>query len=151
MGGNDLLQAYGNNAAALAVHEAFVTQAPFVLEELRRIAGKDTPLLLGTIYDPSDGMGDTTALQIASWPEALEWIQRFNDAIRELAAKFDAHLCDIHAHFQGHGLKAGNPAQSDPQPENRELYYCGVVEPNLWGADALRTLWWRKLVEIGVV
>ena len=145
MGGNDLLQAFGSEAAARAAHQAFQTQAPAVLKELRALAGKDAPILLGTIYDPSDGTGDTAALQIASWPQALAWIQQFNETIRQVAASHNALLSDIHAHFLGHGLKAGNPAQSNPQPVNRDLYYCGVVEPNLWGANAIRDLWWQSV------
>ncbi|MDI6105058.1 hypothetical protein QLQ12_41390 [Actinoplanes sp. NEAU-A12] len=51
----------------------------------------------------------------------------------------------VHAAFQGHGVSAGDPARSDPRPIDRSLWFCGVVEPNAWGAHAIRTAWWNAL------
>jgi hypothetical protein len=49
--------------------------------------------------------------------------------------------------FHGHGAATGDPAQPDPRPANRKLSYCGVIEPNAYGAHEIRSLWWRTLRE----
>ncbi len=151
MGGNDLLKAYGNDAAADAALTRFRDNGGAVLSELRNLLGDHAPILLGTIYDPSDGTGDTARLQIAAWPASLHYIEAFNAEIRRLATLHKATLVEIHGAFLGHGLMAGNPAGHEARPENRGLYYCGVVEPNAWGASALRALWWNALVAARVV
>jgi lysophospholipase L1-like esterase len=154
IGGNDLLQAFGNDAAADAAHLALREHGEVILQRLRTLMGQDAPILLGTIYDPSDGTGDSAAVQIMAWPSALSWLHRFhrfNETLTELAANYGAILTDIHAYFLGHGITVGSPAQEDPRPANRELYYCGVIEPNGWGAGAIRALWWETLVNAGFI
>jgi len=146
LGGNDLLQSYGDDGAVREALQRFRNNADAVLAELRSLCGVELPILLSTIYDPSDGTGDTNAMGIAPWPTALSWIRSFNETIRQLASAHGATLVDTYAAFQGHGLKVGAPSQSEARPENRELYYCGVVEPNAWGASALRGLWWDALM-----
>ena len=148
MGGNDLLQTFGDDAAAQAAHDALRTHTRATLIALREWAG-DIPTIVTTIYDPSDGTGDTSRLGIVAWPAALGWIARYNDTLREAAHDYGALLADAHAHFAGYGLRAGNPAQTDPRPANHNLYFCGVVEPNAWGASALRGLWWETLARAG--
>jgi lysophospholipase L1-like esterase len=149
MGGNDLLQCFGNDDAAEAAWLALREHGEVVLQRLRALMGPDAPILLGTIYDPSDGTGDSAAVQIMAWPSALEWLHRFNETLTGLAAAYSAALTDIHARFLGHGITVGSPAQKEARPANRELYYCGVIEPNGWGAGAIRALWWETLVQIG--
>lgn len=150
MGGNDLLQMFGNDDAAQNAHRALRENGQAIIAKVQQMSEPDAPLLIGTIYDPSDGTGDTTRLDILSWPGALAWIHRFNETLRELAAKNNATLVDLHAAFQGHGLASGEtPAQPDPRPANRQLYYCGVIEPNAWGASAIRAAWWDALANAG--
>jgi lysophospholipase L1-like esterase len=149
MGGNDLLQCFGNDEAAEAAHLALREHGGVVLHRLRTLMGADGPILLGTIYDPSDGTGDSSAVQMMAWPTALAWLHRFNDTLKELAATYGATLTDIHDRFLSHGITVGRPAQEEPRPTNRELYYCGVIEPNGWGAGAIRALWWETLVQTG--
>jgi lysophospholipase L1-like esterase len=152
MGGNDLLQTFGDESAAREAHRALQENGRSILSQVRKLSEPDAPVLLGTVYDPSDGTGDTGRLNLLPWPGALDWIYRFNDTLRGLAAKNDARLVDLHALFLGHGLATGeNPAQSDPRPAHRELYYCGVIEPNAWGASAIRAGWWDALLGAGLV
>ena len=145
MGGNDLLQSYGDDASARLACQRLSNNGDALLGELRKIVGKSCPVLISTIYDPSDGTGDTAALNIAPWPSVLAWIDAYNNILRRLAADYDAILVDVRAAFQGHGLNAGDPSSSEARPQNHDLYYCGVVEPNAWGASALRALWWNSL------
>lgn len=152
MGGNDLLQTFGSEDAARQAHRALAENGQAILAAVRASVEPDAPILLGTVYDPTDGTGDTAQLNILPWPGALDWIHRFNETLRELASKNEVTLVDLHDIFQGHGLATGeSPAQPDPRPASRELYYCGVIEPNAWGASAIRAGWWDALVQAGLV
>jgi hypothetical protein len=64
-----------------------------------------------------------------------------------LAQRHGAAVADVHRRFLGHGTAAGDPAQSDPRPANRDLWYCAVIEPNAWGAAEIRHAWWHSLAE----
>ena len=68
-----------------------------------------------------------------------------NAGLRAAAEDNGARIAEIHDRFLGHGLRAGNPAQSDPRPDNRDLWYCRIIEPNAWGADAVRASFWHAL------
>ncbi|MDX1934963.1 MAG: SGNH/GDSL hydrolase family protein [Capsulimonadales bacterium] len=149
MGGNDLVQCWLNDIAARDANRALLQHGAAILTALRRTMGKDAPILVGTIYDPSDGTGNGSGLDLMQWPTALEWLRSFNESLRSLAKTYDARTADIHATFLGHGLTVGDPTQSDSHPANRNLWYCGTIEPNAWGASALRALWWETLVASG--
>lgn len=149
MGGNDLLQTFGSDASARAAGHALRENGHAALAELRRLCAPDVSIVLGTIYDPSDGTGDTARLGILPWPGALEQIARFNETIRALANEHEALVADIHGDFLGHGLRAGNPSQSEARPAGRDLWYCGVVEPNAWGASAIRRVFHETLTAAG--
>jgi hypothetical protein len=151
MGGNDLLQTFGDRDAGLNAHRALWENGNAVLEALRGLLEPGAPLLIGTIYDLSDGTGDTEHLNIPFWPSAVEGIWRFNEMLRTLAREHGAQVADIHAAFQGHGLKSGDPSADIARPENREMYYCGVIEPNAWGANAIRAVWWDNLRTAGFI
>jgi lysophospholipase L1-like esterase len=149
MGGNDLLKAFGDEAGAEAAHRALRENSSAVLSSLRALMQAESPILVGTVYDPSDGTGNAAALELLPWPGALEWILRFNETLCDIAAQNGAIVADIYVQFRGHGLDTGDPAQTEPDPLNRNLYYCGVIEPNAWGANAIRQLWWNTLAQIG--
>ena len=59
-----------------------------------------------------------------------------------MADQHDAVVADIHALFLGNGLQAGNPAQPAAHPGYRALRYCQIIEPDAWGADAVRAVFW---------
>jgi hypothetical protein len=46
-------------------------------------------------------------------------------------------------------VSSGDPGQPDPRPANSDLWYCGVIEPNAWGAHQIRATWWHALVDAG--
>jgi lysophospholipase L1-like esterase len=85
IGGNDLLQAYGNDALAQKALRQFQSNLPQILTGLRQVVG-NVPILLGNIYDPSDGSGDTVKLGLSHWGRALEWIAAFNAEIETQAS-----------------------------------------------------------------
>ena len=62
MGGNDLLAAYGNATAARRAIRTVVDNCRLVLGSLRSLMGSEAPIVVATVYDPSDGSGDARRL-----------------------------------------------------------------------------------------
>ena len=142
VGGNDLLGAYGDTAAARAVVAAVGEQVDAALSRVRGLAAPEARIAVATVYDPSDGTGDTTRVGLPAWRDAPRALEELNAVLRDAAARHGARVADLHARFLGHGLSAGDPAQHDPRPPGRDLWFCGVIEPNAWGADAVRAAFW---------
>jgi lysophospholipase L1-like esterase len=148
MGGNDLLSAYGVTGPDAGAAESAVgrvaTIGEAVLVQLRRLAGDGCRIIVTTIYDPTDGTGDMHSVLSGSWPEGLQFLAQANAVLTDLAGRHGAAVADVHRHFAGHGNHAGDPSQTDAYPANRELWYCGAVEPNGWGAHEIRRVWWDQ-------
>jgi lysophospholipase L1-like esterase len=143
-GGNDILLCFGDTSAALAAVRTVTTRLAEVLARVRS-RFPEAMVVLGTVYDPSDGTGDAARLALPPWPDAVRVIGHLNDALRGLAAAHGIRLADIHQRFLGHGLSAGDPTQADPRPDSRDLWYCHVIEPNAWGASEVRAAFWEAL------
>ena len=124
MGGNDLLAAYGDTTAARRAIAAVVDNGRLVLASLRALMGPEAPIVVATVYDPSDGSGDAGGLGLPPWPEALALLAELNRALRALAEDHRALVADVHARFLGHGLAAGDPTQPAARPRDRGLWYC---------------------------
>jgi lysophospholipase L1-like esterase len=150
MGGNDLMTGYGHTAAAEAAIERVVAVGEDVLRRVRAAAGPRAPIVVSTVYDPSDGAGILPRpAMLPPWPDGPRLVGALNAALVGLAGRHGAVVADVHAHFLGHGAAVGDPAQPQPRPANRALWYCGVIEPNAWGAHEIRATWWRALDEAG--
>jgi lysophospholipase L1-like esterase len=145
MGGNDLLTAYGDVTAARRAIQTVTSNGRRVLAGLRALMGPEAPIMVATVYDPSDGTGDALRLGLPVWPEALSLLAELNEVLRDLAEEYRALVADIHGRFLGHGLATGDPAQPDPRPANGGLWYCGLIEPNAWGASEIRAAFWEAL------
>jgi lysophospholipase L1-like esterase len=145
VGGNDLLGAYGDTEAARRVVDTVGHRLDEILRTLEQHTAPGARLVVGTVYDPSDGTGDAEALGLPPWPDAVTVVGELNSAIRQVAAKHRATVADVHAAFLGHGLRAGDPRQPDPRPAARDLWYCSLIEPNAWGASAVRGAFWDAL------
>ncbi|HZG94131.1 MAG TPA: SGNH/GDSL hydrolase family protein [Mycobacteriales bacterium] len=144
-GGNDLLQVYGDTPAARRVCRVVAANVREVLAAVRRLGGGDCVIAVGTVYDPSDGTGDAARLGIPPWPDGVAMIGELNAALTEVAREHGGAVAGIHELFLGHGVEAGSPAQPSPRPAERDLWYCGVIEPNAWGASAVRAAFWAAL------
>jgi lysophospholipase L1-like esterase len=149
MGGNDLLAAYGSSSAGRQAIEQVTDNGHRLLASLRAMMGPMAPIVIATVYDPSDGTGDAVRLGLPVWPEALELLAELNRALRTLAEEHQALVAEVHGRFLGHGLAIGDPTQSDPRPSNRDLWYCGLIEPNAWGASEIRASFWQVLATNG--
>jgi lysophospholipase L1-like esterase len=145
MGGNDLLGAYGDDVAAADAVLHVADTAAAVLRRLRELAGA-VPIVLSTVYDPSDATAWASG-DLPCWPAGLGLLHDLNAVLAEVAEDHGAVLADVHGAFRGHGASAGDPGQSDPRPDNRDLWYRRAVGPNVWGAAAISSCWWGALLE----
>ena len=145
MGGNDLLAAYGDTTASRRAIRTVVDNGRVVLASLRALMGAQAPIVVATVYDPSDGSGDASRLGLPPWPEALELLAELNRALRTLAEDHQVLVADVHARFLGHGLATGNPGQAAARPADRGLWYRQLIEPNAWGASEIRAAFWATL------
>ncbi len=145
VGGNDVLGAYGDTRGALRVVETVRTRVGQALDRLHALVAPSDPIVVGTVYDPSDGSGEAWRVGLPPWPDVVDVLAELNAALRAVAAERGAIVADIHGRFLGHGLQAGNPGQPHARPAERGLWYCNVIEPNAWGADAVRAAFWSAL------
>jgi lysophospholipase L1-like esterase len=145
MGGNDLLMAYGDDVAGADAVLHVAETAAVILRRLRAIAGP-APIVLSTVYDPSDGTA-WASCDLPCWPAGLALLHDLNAVLAEVADEYGAVLADVHAAFRGHGAAVGDPSQPDPRPANRDLWYRDAVGPNAWGAAAISACWWGALLD----
>jgi lysophospholipase L1-like esterase len=151
MGGNDLMAAYGDTRTAQATITTVADHAEQVLGRVRSTARPGAPIVVTTVYDPSDGTGAVPAGTLPSWPDGPGLVRALNAALVAVVHRHGALVADVHARFHGHGTTVGDPGQPHPRPADRRLWYCGVIEPNAWGAHEIRCTWWRALDEAGFV
>jgi len=146
-GGNDLMWTYGDTPAAYAAVDRVGAVYEEILSRLDAIGG--CRIVLTTVYDPSDGTGHVPGAALPPWPAGPAVVAALNARLADLADRHGAVLADVHGSFLGHGLHAGDPAQPEPRPSNRDLWYCGLIEPNAWGAHHIRATWWEALRRSG--
>lgn len=145
VGGNDVLGAYGDTRQALDIVRVVGTRAGRALDRLRALVAPEDAIVVGTVYDPSDGTGETWRVGLPAWPDVVDVLGELNTTLCALAAEHGAVVADIHGRFLGHGLQAGDPAQPKARPGDRGLWYCNIIEPNAWGANAVRAAFWTAL------
>jgi lysophospholipase L1-like esterase len=142
IGGNDLLSAYGDTASARLVVAHVRTLVTRALERVWASLAPGGRVVVGTVYDPSDGTGDAGRLGLPPWPDAVAVIAELNEALRTVARASGAAVAEIAQRFSGHGLLAGDAARPDARPAERDLWLCSVIEPNAWGAGGVREAFW---------
>ncbi|GAA3295973.1 MULTISPECIES: SGNH/GDSL hydrolase family protein [Dactylosporangium] len=139
MGGNDLLTAIVESPDKVpAAVEATAANYDALLTSL---AATGARIVVSTVYDPTDGTGDLSWAGLPDIDEGLALLESMNAAIRSVAARHGAAVADLHVAFLGHGAQAGDITRPDSHPDNRELWLCGHIEPNAWGAQAIRDTW----------
>ena len=147
VGGNDVLGAYGDTRRALEIVQAVGTAVAGALDRLRGLVPPGDPVVVGTVYDPSDGTAEAWRVGLPPWPDVVAVLGELNATLRAVALEHGAVVADIHGRFLGHGLRAGDPGRGDARPGDRALWYCNIIEPNAWGADAVRAAFWAALEE----
>jgi lysophospholipase L1-like esterase len=145
IGGNDLLGAYGDTAAARRVIGRVTAALARALPEIAGLLAPSGRIVVGTVYDPSDGTGDAVRLGLPPWPDAVAVIEELNDGLRAVASGHGAVVAEIARHFRGHGLLAGDPTRREARPADRDLWFCNLIEPNAWGAGGVREAFWAAV------
>lgn len=140
IGGNDLLSAYGNRPRPALLERIIgdiIEAYDFLVDAVRGRTGGG-PLVLATVYDPSDGTGKIPGVYDELPPLPLDALERFNSHVRTLARGTPGVLlADIHAHFLGHGVSA---------PEADRWYWRrSLIEPNARGASEIRRVWYDAI------
>ena len=149
VGGNDLMGAFGDSTAAEAVIRTVVETGETILGRVAAAFEGPPRIVVTTVYDPSDGTGAVPGDGLPPWPDGPRLVRVLNEALSALASRHGAVVADVHARFLGHGTSAGDPGQPYPRPDNRQLWYCGVIEPNAWGAHQIRCTWWEAFDQAG--
>ena len=134
-GGNDMLMHLGARFPPRDLVDGMIERITHIVDQLIAKLPRSL-ILLGTVYDPSDG---TNMLDGNRLDREAGWLARYNDAVRKLAAARDhVRLADIHEIFLGHGLTA---------PLAERWYWSGLIfEPNAEGARQVARLWRKLLV-----
>jgi lysophospholipase L1-like esterase len=149
MGGNDLMGAYGDSRAARAAIGRVGAVGEAVMLRLGELCTDTTRVVVTTVYDPSDGTGEVPTSGLPPWRDGPELVQQLNAALVDLAERHGALVADVHGRFLGHGVSAGDPTTPESRPANRDLWYCGLIEPNAYGADQIRIVWWQTITDSG--
>jgi hypothetical protein len=141
MGGNDLLTAFVETPDADSVGRIITRIADNYETTLLTLTATGARVVVSTVYDPTDGTGDLSWAGLPNVAGGVEVLDGLNSTIRAAAVRHGAALADVHAAFLGHGAKAGDITQSEARPASRDLWFCGHIEPNAWGAEAIRDIW----------
>lgn len=128
-GGNDFLQGAFAVLNGMGNWEELAREPLANLEQIAaRLQAFDCPVIVNTIYDPTDGDDDLIG-SFGMTQEARIVFNTLNDGIRDLARHHGFLLSDLEKLFHGHGAIAP------------DTWIVGQVEPNLEGATAIAKHW----------
>lgn len=128
-GGNDFLRGAFAALNSAGVWGQVAAEPLAHLEEITaRLAVFACPVILNTVYDPTDG-DDSRIASFGMAAQARTAFNALNDGIRALARRRGFLLADLEELFHGHG-----PASADP-------WIVMQIEPNLAGATAIAQHW----------
>ncbi|MBI5708335.1 MAG: hypothetical protein HZC36_15230 [Armatimonadetes bacterium] len=138
-GGNDLLEACWwrvlekpGDPPALAGLDKRVSG--LLRAVLLKLGHYRCPILVSTIYDPTDGRLDL-ASELGLPVEAFDVFRALNDEIRSLSRIQNVHIANLEVLFSGHGFWSEDP------------WLVSYIEPNLAGATAIAELWHRTYID----
>jgi lysophospholipase L1-like esterase len=129
-GGNDMLQVLHVARPPAELVTGMVSRLHRILREIKARLPSSL-VLVGTVYDPSDGTNDMGTGRLDA---AARWLAEYNGAVREAVRTTPGTiLADLERHFYGHGVTA---------PERERWYWRElIVEPNARGASEVRRVW----------
>lgn len=144
VGGNDFLLSLspGGSIDRGAV-DRFRLNLTKILKALRARYPNCT-IILGTIYDPTDGVGDLDVPDV-DVQEAYALFYAFNKAILDIGKTYGVRIADIYEHFLGHGSHHGDSNNPHYHPDDPSYWYVQEIEPNARGAYEVRRLFWEAL------
>lgn len=144
IGGNDLLQAYAKAKTVDALDErAIEIEDNFnALVDHLKATYPNATLILNSVYDPTDG----TALMPGRKDKLpLEILWEFNRAVDEKSDSGRSIFVDIHDLFMNYGVKMMYPDGKTLKNKNGYYWHHSIIEPNIFGASALRMAWLEAL------
>lgn len=161
-GGNDIIHNYGQAPPREgAMYGATYEQAvPWIAsfevrldEILRRIDAHfrgNAAIFLASIYDPTDGIGDTINAGLPHWPDGLKIHAAYNQVIEDAARKREhVFLVDMRSEFLGHGIHARQFWRPFYHSEDPGYWYFDNLEdPNDRGYDAIRRLFLHEMSQV---
>ncbi len=137
VGGNDFLTALGlGGGIDRGASDDFRSNLVEILETLCEHF-PNSFIILGTIYDPTDGVGDLALLDV-DVQEAYALFRAFNKAIFDIGEAYGGHIADIYSHFLGHGSQS--PYRKGLTSDDSSYWYVQEIEPNARGAHEIRRL-----------
>jgi len=146
-GGNDLLSYFGigrQDFQRAADH--LRSRLERILESCCEAVGPAGCVLVGNIYDPTDGTGQVPGSGFPLWDNSMPALELFNRTVAEVTRDFPAALVDIHDHFLGHGVRAQDPTFAHYHAGDATVWYTELIEPNARGAHEIRRLFWEGLL-----
>jgi nucleotide-binding universal stress UspA family protein len=98
-------RAYGDTPRARRTIEVVRRRVDEALRRLRRLLTVPSdPIIVGTVYDPSDGTGAAARVGLPPWSDVVDLLAELHAALRSVAADHGARVAEIHQRFLGHGL-----------------------------------------------
>lgn len=161
-GGNDLIHDYGRTpprdgamyGCTYKEAEVWCENLKGRLDALLRGVMEKFPggceIFLANIYDPTDGVSDSSTVGLPRWPAGSKTVVLANRKISELCDQYpNVHLVDIHSEFLGHGIHCDEPWRKHYREEDpRYWYYTNLEDPNQRGFDAVRRLFLLTMTEV---
>jgi lysophospholipase L1-like esterase len=135
-GGNDIL-------SLQAMPEEVLSNLRGIVKILSRTFA-NSRILVGTIYDPTDGVGDLLEPDIPLKRE-MSTLRKINEQIRSEFSIGNVAVIDIYQHFLGHGNHCHDPGNAHYHPEDPTCWYMMMIEPNVRGAHEVRKLFLQAL------
>jgi lysophospholipase L1-like esterase len=148
VGGNDVLTYFGiSGADAVRAAAHLRSRLERILARCAEAVGRAGCVVVGNIYDPTDGTGSIPGSGFPPWPDSLAVLARFNEAIAEVAGEYRVQFIDIYGHFLGHGVRAQDPTFAQYRAEDPTVWYTQLIEPNARGAHEVRRLFWGAFLQ----
>ena len=153
-GGNDLIHNYGRTppregamfGARTGEIGEWVTRFDGRLEQIAHRIRETFPggrhLFIANIYDPTDGSGDIEHAGLPAWPDGVQVVAAYNEALAKFADRHpDVTLVDMRGAFLGHGIHCTQFWHPHYRTDDPHYWYWDNLEdPNDRGYDAIRRL-----------
>ena len=144
IGGNDLLRAIHGDPGRVEEHTVKIVNNIQRILTIVQATFPSSLILLGTIYDPTDGVGDLFSPD-QPLTHALKMLDQINARIRSFAIPPRIQLVDIHQRFLGHGAHHADPSNAHYVEDDPTYWFTSKIEPNKRGASEVRRLFWNAL------
>lgn len=163
-GGIDLIHYYGkSNPVEGAMYGAPWEQAePWIdayrerLDSMVETLASKFPggcaVMLATIYEPTDGVGDVEnagpLFWLPAWPDGKRIHTAFNDALKDCSAKHEyVHIVDVHETMLGHGIHCRDKVNENfDSADPSYWFYYNLEDPNQRGYDAIRRVFLNAII-----